>query len=281
MTEKLIRINRDTCTSCGICVQVCPAGVLTMKDDFPFAHHPGSCIFCAHCAAVCPEGALIHRGEMAGTFTLTIPDPDDPEDFYATKRSIRRYMTQKVDPPLIRELIRMAETAPSGHNARKRRYHIVDTGDAIQKLEKITADRFKRLLTYLNPIVTGFLSVVSPRKTKKLMKDIQALKRLIAAFDKGHNPFYRGAPCVILISAPKKQRSGRDDCVSAMQYLMLNAHRRGLGSCIIGFALYARKNLEKHLQIPKNRHIYAVMVLGYAKYTYKKAIYRGIRNSEF
>lgn len=274
MDNKLIIIDKDLCTACGMCVDVCPAGVLTMKNSYPFARHPASCIFCGHCAAVCPENALKHAGEKTGTFTLKTPEPDNPEDFYATKRSIRRYRRKNVDPDMIQHLIRLAETAPSGHNARKRQYHIVDQKEKIDRLEKITANRYRRLLILANPVVSGFLSVIAPQKAKKLMKDLQALKRLIAASDSGHRPFFRGAPCVILISAPKKQRTGRDDCVAAQQYLMLNAHQRGLGSCIIGFALYAHKDLEKYLKIPKNRRIYAVTILGYAKYSYRKAIYR-------
>lgn len=278
MTENLITVDKNACTSCGFCVDVCPAGVLKLSEGYPFARHPGSCIFCAHCVAVCPEDALIHQGEKTGKFSLKIPDSETPEDFYATKRSIRRYTSRRVDPERIKTLIQQAETAPSGHNTRKRKYHVVDQKNEIDQLEKITADRYRRLLFLANPVVTGFLSVVAPQKAKKMMKDLEALKLLMSASDSGHRPFFRGAPCVILISAPKKKRTGREDCVAAQQYLMLNAHQQGLGSCIIGFALYAHKALEKYLKIPKNRRIYAVTILGYATYTYKKAIYRGIGN---
>ena len=257
-----------------MCVQVCPAGVLIMKDGYPSARHPLSCIFCAHCAAVCPDDALTHLGEKTGKFRLKPIDPDSPEDFYASKRSIRRYTSQKIDTALIQELIRMAETAPSGHNARKRQYHIVDIQENIDQLEKITADRYRRLLLWLNPVITGFLSVIAPGKSKKLLKDLQALKRLLSASDKGHGPFFRKAPCIVLISTPKKQRSGQDDCQAAMHYMMLNAHRLGLASCIVGFALFAKKDLQKYLKIPKKRRIYAVFVLGYAKYQYKKTVHR-------
>ncbi len=282
MGEALITVSNEKCTSCGICVHVCPAGVLSMKDGFPFPRHPSSCIFCAHCSAVCPEDALNHLGEKTGRFRLKTIEKDNPQDFYASKRSIRHYTTQKIDTALIRELITMAESAPSGHNTRKRQYHVIDDAEKIEQLEKITADRYRRILLWLNPIVTGFLSVTAPRKARTISGDLQALKRLLSASDKGHGPFFRHAPCVVVISAPKKQRSGQDDCQAAMHYLMLNAHRIGVASCIIGFALFAKKDLQKHLKIPKNRRIYAVFVLGYAKYQYQKAIYRNENvNSEY
>ncbi|MCD6234858.1 MAG: hypothetical protein DRP86_05840 [Candidatus Neomarinimicrobiota bacterium] len=278
MNSPHITINKDRCTSCAFCVDVCPSGVLTMQDSIPTARHPGSCIFCGHCAAVCPEDAFTHSGEKTGKFILKTPDPENPDDFYATRRSIRRYTSQKVEPDIIQRLIRLAETAPSGHNARKRQYHIVDSKATIDKLEKITANRYRRLAALINPVVTGFLSVVAPRKARSLLKNRDTLKRLVSASERGRSPFFRGAPCVVFISAPKKQQTGRDDCVAAQQILILNAHRLGLGTCIIGFALYAHKDLEKFLNIPPNRRIYAVTILGYPKYSYRKAIYRVTRD---
>jgi nitroreductase len=218
---------------------------------------------------------LTHRGEETGKFILKIPEPDNPEDLYATRRSIRHYTSQKVEPDVLQKLMYLAETAPSGHNARKRQYHIVDSKAAIDKVEAITTQRYRRLAALINPVVTGFLSVVAPRKARSLLKDRKVLKRLVSASERGHHPFFRGAPCAIFISAPKTQRTGREDCTAAQQILILNAHRLGLGTCIIGFALYAHKELEKFLNLPKNRRIYAVTVLGYPKYNYRKAIYRG------
>jgi len=280
MNTSLISIDKDRCTSCAFCVDVCPAGVLTLREGIPTARHPGSCIFCGHCAAVCPEDALTHRGEETGKFILKIPDPDNPEDLYGTRRSIRHYTSQKVESDILQRLIYLAETAPSGHNARKRQYHIVDSKAAIAQVEAITAHRYRRLAAIINPVVTGFLSVVAPRKARSLLKNREALKRLVSASERGHYPFFRGAPCAIFISAPKKQRTGREDCTAAQQILILNAHRLGLGTCIIGFALYAHKELEKFLNLSRNRRIYAVTVLGYPKYKYRKAIYRGERMIE-
>ncbi|HAE86550.1 TPA: hypothetical protein DCG86_00835 [Candidatus Marinimicrobia bacterium] len=277
MNTSLISIDKDRCTSCGFCADVCPAGVLTLREGFPAARHPSSCIFCGHCAAVCPEDAFTHRGEETGKFTLKIPETDNPEDFYATRRSIRHYTSQKVESDILQKLIYLAETAPSGHNVRKRQYHVVDLKAAIDKVEAITARRYRQLAALINPVVTGFLSVVAPRKACSLLKDRNALKRLLSAWERGHHPFFRGAPYAIFISAPKKQRTGREDCIAAQQILILNAHRLGLGTCIIGYALYAHKELEKFLNLPKNRRIYAVIVLGYPKYSYRKAIYRGLR----
>ncbi|MDD5581616.1 MAG: nitroreductase family protein [Candidatus Marinimicrobia bacterium] len=280
MMISLITVHDDLCTSCGMCSDVCPSGALTMKDSFPYARHPSACIYCGHCVAVCPEDALQHIGEKKGEFILKTPDSNNPVDFFATRRSIRRYTSQPIASDILQQLISIAETAPSGHNARKRQYHIVKTQYAIEKLEKITANHYRRLLN-ISPLILGFLSVVSPRKAKKMAKTFQGLKRLVAAADKGHNPFYRGVPCVIFLTAPKKQYTGKDDCLAAQQILMLRAHQLGLGTCSIGFALRAHKALEKYLNIPKNRQIYAVTIVGYPKYHYKKAIYRPVEKCIF
>ena len=86
------------------------------------------------------------------------------------------------------------------------------------------------------------------------------------------NPIFRGAPCVIVIhgGAPL----GKDNCVAAQHYLMLQAHAMGLATCIIGFAQAAPRTLSKYLDIPRGHKIHAVLTLGYPKYAYGKTMNR-------
>ena len=59
-----LHVDREKCTNCGVCAEVCPAGVIEFRaGNFPL---PGKmiekgCIHCGHCVASCPSGSLTHR----------------------------------------------------------------------------------------------------------------------------------------------------------------------------------------------------------------------------
>lgn len=56
-------IAADRCKGCGLCVDVCPKGVLALDVEVvnPLGHHPvrlidaAACTSCALCARICPD----------------------------------------------------------------------------------------------------------------------------------------------------------------------------------------------------------------------------------
>ena len=53
---------------------------------------------------------------------------------------------------------------------------------------------------------------------------------------------------------------------------MLYAHSIKIDSCVIGYAQWAHKTLEKFFNIPKGYQIYAVNTLGYSKFPDDKTV---------
>jgi uncharacterized protein (DUF362 family)/NAD-dependent dihydropyrimidine dehydrogenase PreA subunit len=49
--------DRDLCTSCGSCIEHCPAGALTMTDRIPVVD-TSLCVICFCCQEICPEKAI-------------------------------------------------------------------------------------------------------------------------------------------------------------------------------------------------------------------------------
>lgn len=54
----IVTIN-DNCTGCGICVKICPACSLELKNKKSELKHQGDCIFCGCCQAICPKDAVV------------------------------------------------------------------------------------------------------------------------------------------------------------------------------------------------------------------------------
>ncbi len=63
MAKGMVVIDVDRCKGCGLCVQVCPVGILQLSPDAFNAkgYHPvmvtemEKCTGCASCARICPD----------------------------------------------------------------------------------------------------------------------------------------------------------------------------------------------------------------------------------
>lgn len=62
----LVIFQEDLCKGCGLCVTVCPKGIVKMRTDKLNAKgfHPAGvdemdqCIGCAFCATMCPDSVI-------------------------------------------------------------------------------------------------------------------------------------------------------------------------------------------------------------------------------
>jgi 2-oxoglutarate ferredoxin oxidoreductase subunit delta len=62
-TKKGLKIKKEFCKECGLCVHFCPDGALQSGDGFNSrGYHPvewnGECSFCGRCYIVCPDYAI-------------------------------------------------------------------------------------------------------------------------------------------------------------------------------------------------------------------------------
>jgi ferredoxin len=62
----------DSCTSCGICTSICPAGNITLNDGRPVFRHQCEC--CMACIQHCPQKAINYRDKTQKRKRYTHPD---------------------------------------------------------------------------------------------------------------------------------------------------------------------------------------------------------------
>ena len=51
-------IDKEKCTLCGLCVDICPENVLAINAGTLVFANPDACTMCAQCESVCPEQAV-------------------------------------------------------------------------------------------------------------------------------------------------------------------------------------------------------------------------------
>ena len=70
MAGKIV-IDTERCKGCGLCVSVCPKGVIVIAEEsnkngyFPAQPTDTECTGCTHCALVCPDAVIEVFAEQA------------------------------------------------------------------------------------------------------------------------------------------------------------------------------------------------------------------------
>jgi ferredoxin-type protein NapF len=55
----------DRCTGCAVCVDACPAGIISISEGLPeISFSRGECSFCEACADACPESVFERDSPM-------------------------------------------------------------------------------------------------------------------------------------------------------------------------------------------------------------------------
>jgi ferredoxin len=158
MEENRIEIDSDLCSGCGLCVNVCPTGTLSLIEGKAAASEEES-IFCGHCEAVCPNEAIRVTAideEMSRYKTFTTEKQWLPPGKYntsllvqlmASRRSCRNFTNQPVERDVLEDLVKIGITAPSGTNSQSWTFTILPTSKAVSSFAGHIASFFGRLNT--------------------------------------------------------------------------------------------------------------------------------------
>lgn len=260
------RIDEERCIQCGECAADCPAGIIAM-DGYPKITDETRCYRCQHCLAVCPTGAVSVLGkdpDASIKISGKLLDPGQLEILIKGRRAVRRYTGKDLPPALIDELLAVAWYAPTGVNSQAVLFTVVREAKVLAGLRE--------------EVMSGLAKL---RETGKLPDGFigQYMGMAVKAWqEEGRDIIFRGAPHLLLTSAPKNSPCPVQDAHIALATFQLIAHARGVGTVWDGLfmmALSLLPELSQRLAFPTDHLLGYAMLFGEPAVEYHRTVQRG------
>ena len=289
-----IRIDEKRCTGCGLCVSVCKDDSLVILKQADGTKKAGivhqaifGCFGCGHCMAVCPARAVTIQGRTlspADLFDLPAVGAAAGYDpllaLFRSRRSIREFTDQPVDPVLLHKILDAAATAPMGlppSDVNVLVWNTREKGRAFARDYCTYLEGMKWLVS------NGFLSLMRPfwgKATNQVFREF--VRPLIQVYTenmkKGINLVNYDAPLTLYFyGSPYCDPA---DPVVAATLAMVAGQSLGLGTCMLGgihpliqTGARAAAFRKKHqIRYPSREGLF--VIFGHPRVRYQKGIKR-------
>lgn len=262
-------VDEELCIHCGKCVADCPTMCIRMeKGSFPTISEEEKCLRCQHCLAVCPEGAvsiLDVKPEDSLTLKYSLPTAQSMEVLIKGRRSTRSYKKQALDQKTLNSLLETAWHAPTGANAQSVLFTATMTAELTEDLRTQVYGKVGELLDGTNPDDDTI--------------QLQYLRMAHNAYDEhGIDVIFRGAPHVLIASAPKTAPTPKEDTIIALTTFDLLAPTVGVGALWNGILTWCLSDffpeLTAKLNVPEDHLIGYCMVFGRPAVQYQCTVQR-------
>lgn len=257
---ELIKVDQSLCVKCGICTQICPKKTLVMGENGPAASASQECIACGHCVAVCPYSAIDNIKAPLSRQTdlekFPVINAETAEQFLRSRRSIRCYKKESVPRDLLLKLLDIGRFAQTASNKQGISYIVVEDKEILKKATEATIQWMEENSSYW----------------WSFPLHIRAYR------DHGIDGILHDAPNLIIATAQKGFKNGRENTILSFSYIELFANSIGLGSAWGGLiemcAFSNYRPLLDLFEIPEDKVFTGAIMVGYPKYRFKKLVER-------
>ena len=267
-------VGREKCTGCGLCVKVCPGGILSLDwekavwmaafSEFGW----NGCWKCEHCLAVCPAGAISIFGHRPADSPPPIP-PDTAapvlDALIANRHSCRRYQDRNVDAGVIRDILARLANAPNGGNKQQVEFTLIDDKEQMERFRRLAYREMERLAEQ------GIYPKGFDRASYEDMKRWEETVR--------PDMLFCGAPHLLIPHAPLGRGEPVQDVLVAGTYFELLCASRGLGAVMMTYPLGVldlMPAIKALLEIPEDHYIGMLIGFGYPEIRYARGVQKTI-----
>lgn len=291
MSENLHVVDEKACRGDGLCVTICPKGVLQLREGIARTapDREQHCIRCGQCVAVCPNECL-QMPELDGTEFLPAgrwkPDYEEWLACLHARRSIRVFSSKPVERELVEKVLEACAAAPPAFPPHTTEVVVLDKKQDVEALAAALRAGYAKLLDkWENPIARAVIRMKRGPETVASLRThgIKVMREDNAWFERnGEDRYLYSAPVVLLFHASRWEAGHEENAMVVATYGMLAAHVLGLGATMLSIVPPSFNNMGKELRprygIPEDNKVIVALVMGYPKYRYRRSIRRPLKS---
>jgi nitroreductase/NAD-dependent dihydropyrimidine dehydrogenase PreA subunit len=282
---KAVSIDREKCTVCAACMVTSPMCFAKQKGKraIDVVADEVTCVLCGHCVSACPTEAITHNLMNMNNFPFINKDKvmktDDFVDLMRQRRAHRLFLHKKIPRKDLEMIVDTMRYAPTGHNDQNVELIIVEDPGRRKKLSNLGVDFFESICDKETRRLAELKAsgIADPAQIAALEGMVGFYSMLVQGRDAGLDPLLYEAPAVVIFHANTTTVTPKDNCVIASTMTGLLAKTMGIETTFIALfeaAANAYQPLADELNLPSGNKVFSVLVMGYPKVKYLRAVDR-------
>lgn len=302
VTLGVIKVDKELCTNCGLCIENCPFGCWERDDeDYPVMKADAVCFSCYNCQVACEFDAvsIVESYHVSDGFWATAPHPlparmpiepmdedgnptqfNDMERAIHERRSVRNFTDKPVPETLIRRVLEAGRFAPSAGNSQPWKFIVITDKEIIRQMDEAVQSSITMVYNMYkdDEQVKALAAGVDPNRPGGF--DPRIAQGGFRAISNGELPASLGAPVIIILAMDDRAIGGPElQAGICGQNMNLVANTLGIKACWNGFIASAANAspLKEKLGIEPPFSVTTGFSIGYPKFKQEGMVPREFR----